>query len=379
MGSQNTLINSQRFETIYGPKFISLHNADISNLKVEVDILLVSAYKGGYETHVPETVFNALLKNLNINMKSVLKNCEYDFRKQLSGWVSREQENQNFKRIACIEIVNTYGKQKSYPTLINNLFSMLVLIESLNIKVESIALPLIGTGTQGIELEIMIPILIKNIEKIFLKLPSLKYIYIVQRGEEKCAIVSNELNLYFKRTSLDTYKIKISNEQFHNHLHTLLEKLYYIKNMGFIHEKNDTFLALINKFEEDGLEIFLFGSLIRRVLEIVVMDILGVDQLRDVTIPGTTKSIKDLNSGIQHIASKDFRVDENKIIPPWIIGYFQYCRLFGNEYTHEKDPNKTAIQYFPSDITDITIINSINILIGLIDFWIKYRNLKNEN
>jgi|JI10StandDraft_1071094.scaffolds.fasta_scaffold340663_2 hypothetical protein len=375
MGSKETLINTQRYETIHGPKYINLHNADISKLQVNVDVLLLSAFKDGYDYRIPRTVFNALYNNLDIKIDEIFYSCEYDFRNQLSSWISRELNNQKFKRIACVEIFDIYDKSLDYSEIIKNLFSLIILLDSLDVKIESIAFPLLGTGIQRIEPYEIIPIIIKNIEKLFLKLPSLKNIYIVEFDTPKCKDFSDNLNDYFQRSSIDIYKINRSDKQIGSSIDTLLEKLYIIKEKDFIHEQNETLTTLINKLEESGLEIFFFGILIRRITEIIVMDLLKISELRDTPLPGTNKIIRDLNNGIQHISGKEFRIAGKYKLPPWVKGYLEFCRIFGNEYTHEKDPQNISFDYYKTKIDSITIMNTVNILIGLIDFWINYNTL----
>lgn len=163
-------------------KTIRLINDDMSKTDNEYDVVACSAFKGDYSAAYG-TLIGALLANKGINVRKLSNDCQLDFKEQ-GGWLSKEL-NGNFKRIVCVEIVDVYNfynidHSKEIRGSFSTLRFLLEQTQRYNIPLRKLALPVLGTGHQMLEIEYVVPPLITNIMGLFQSVENLETVDIYE-------------------------------------------------------------------------------------------------------------------------------------------------------------------------------------------------------
>ena len=135
-------------------KTLELINGDLCELQKSCDIVVCSAFKNDYYP-MPGTLIGSLARK-GIWVDLLAKEPELDFKK-MGCWLSKDT-NSDYRRIACVELLDTYAAAdpNSYEVLLKRTFSTLrYLLEQaqiMGLPVETVALPILGCGNQGLEL-----------------------------------------------------------------------------------------------------------------------------------------------------------------------------------------------------------------------------------
>ena len=164
----NTIF-TKTFEVQNKQKAIKLVNDDLANVEGNYDLLVCSAYKGDY-VPVPNTVIGKLWE-MGINVKQLSANPQINC-KDFGAWISQDTGNDKFTRVCCVELLNFWRKENDpVDIILKKTFSTLkYVIEQASIvgvSVKKIILPILGAGSQGIELSYVIPPLISQVKEIF--------------------------------------------------------------------------------------------------------------------------------------------------------------------------------------------------------------------
>lgn len=141
-------------------KHIHFRHGDVCQINEEIDLLICSAYIGGYGP-TPGSLIGSLLQHKGISVSRLARNPQLDL-KSFGGWLS-EQTGCNIRRIACIELINWHRRHDRLyvnTTMLKRAFSTVrFLVEQTvtsGIPVRNIYLPLLGCGQQGIEPEFIV-------------------------------------------------------------------------------------------------------------------------------------------------------------------------------------------------------------------------------
>lgn len=349
------LVNLFEIETPSGYKVVELHSGDLTKIEIEVDAIVVSAFKSGYSP-TPGTLLGSLFENCGIHLKILAQDPEIDLRTPLNVWISEPIENQKFSRVICIEILDVYSYEEDIENAIKNLFSLIALAYSQDIKIESIALPFIGTGNQGIDPQLILPKLMELSKKSLENLTCLKKIIFYEIDEKKTNILNDALNKYLNRSDFETSKYSIDTFQL-----TIKEDLlgYLIKlksaSIATSPDVKDTLADLSEKIKQDKIKPYEIGVLCRRLVEYLVKDVLEIKSLS-----------KDLALTINDLRTKN--------IASWVISYLHILRTFGNVAVHSSETSS----YKPPTMNEKDLITLFICLNRSLDFWLWYRNFRSS-
>ncbi|MBQ3460285.1 MAG: toll/interleukin-1 receptor domain-containing protein [Solobacterium sp.] len=154
-------------ETPYGTKTIAVHAMDLNNLDEELDVMTVSAFFHSYSPNAG-TMMETLLKK-GISVWQLSKDPEIDLRENANIWLSREIEEADLpiRHVGCIEMSpvsydRNAWRQRQTDILhsIRAYFHMLQIASLSGMKIETLGLPILGSGMQKISSDlIMIPVL----------------------------------------------------------------------------------------------------------------------------------------------------------------------------------------------------------------------------
>ena len=351
------LVNLFDIETPSGYKVVELHKGDFSEMDMEVDALVVSAFKSDYSP-TPGTLLGSLFENYGVHLKSLAQDPEIDLRIPLNVWISKPIKDKKFKRIICIEIIDIISDEGDIEKAVKNLFSLVALAYSQDIKIETIAMPFIGTGNQEIEPALILPKLMELSKSSLENLTCLKKIIFFERGEQKTAILNDALNKYLKRTDFETSKYSIDTFQL-----TIKEDLlgYLIKlksdSVTSSAVVNNTLSDLIEKIKQNNIKPYEIGVLCRRLVEFLVMDVLEIKSISREF--GLVSAINEL---------------KNKGIASWVISYLHTLRTFGNVAAHSAE----ITSYKPPTMNEKDLITLFICLNRSLDFWLWYKNFRSS-
>lgn len=347
-------INIFEIDTPTGYKTVELHQGDLSNLDQEVDAIVVSAYIGGYSP-TPGTLVGSLSQNCQISLKQLSRDPEIDLRGPLNVWISGELANQKFKRIICIEIVGLSTTEEDIEKAVKNLFSLIALANAQDIKIETLAMPFIGTGRQGVQPKEILPRLMELSQRSLRNLHFLKKIIFYEIDSKKIKLLDKGFNTYLRRTKFESKSYLVKDLK----LSLKKEMIKSLINLDSGNKSSDSSLLvnvkiLNEKFSKNKIKPHEVAHVCRVLLEDIVMDILGENKLK-----------KDLVVKINELTQKN--------IASWVISYMHIIRTFGNLAVHSQA--KTSVKPPAFDEKDFIIF--LICLNRVLDFWVWFRNNRN--
>ncbi len=137
-------------------KTLSVRQGDLCKTEESYDVLVCSAFKGDYAP-TSGSLIGALSRWKGIPVEKLAKTPELDL-KMMGCWLSKEILG-NFRRIACVELLDPWSLRDvdcKNEIMLKSAFSTLrYMLEQASIRgipVRTVALPVLGTGDQGIEL-----------------------------------------------------------------------------------------------------------------------------------------------------------------------------------------------------------------------------------
>lgn len=346
-----SLINVIEFSTPAGYKTVELHHNTIESFEKPCDLLIISAYdKSNYYPSL-KSVIGAIKHKLNIDVSKLAAQPELDFRKQMSVWLSKQLPSTNFNRIACLEGMkpaNSKGKRfDNVESGIINLFSFLSILKFHNIKISNIIMPVLGTGVQGINSKLVVPILLQYARLALETNLNLKTIYIVEQSLEKIEELQEGVRTYLVEERFDLSKIEMTqaNKVLINQLVINLKLLQ--QNNNFFKTHNTT-LVIIERLTQADVSISEFAIFARRFIELIICKIIGEE---------IYKQKNNLRQQINALS--------NQNISWWVINYFHTIRNIGNDASHS-DVAKT--NQYPKRVDE----NDIQVLIVTLNCIVKF-------
>ncbi len=212
-------------------KKLQLVHGDLCKIRAEYDVVVCSAFKHSYKP-TKGTLIGSLKFEKRISVEDFSRSPELDFRSQ-GCWLSKETGT-DFHRIACVELLNYYEKysdENSINIILKKSFSTLRFIleqaEFCGIPVTSVALPILGTGNQNIEISFVLGVLISQCQLILQSNNNVKKIVIFERDASKAQFAAQALNTALsKHNSSPEVFLSYSSKQakLAKRIHNLLEQ-----------------------------------------------------------------------------------------------------------------------------------------------------------
>lgn len=350
------LINLFDVDTKYGYKKIELHHEDLSCLSFSIDLLVVSSFEDKYGP-LKNTLPGFLYENCGINLRELRDHAQIDLRNSLSTWMTGEFEGFAFKRIALIEMRGGGFGKPDVEQKFKNLFSLIALALMQEIKITSIALPILGSGNQRLNpdevLRYLLPTAIRSLEN----LTFLEKICFVEINEKKIELLDSAMNDLLNRKEEDLQSL--GREQMTIALKD--EMIYSVNSLiGILPKEKQSARELLkeikDRFNGERLRMFELSILSRRLAEEIVYDILG-DEYKDRTLSKNIGLLYEYN------------------IAEWVISYLHVLRIFGNIAAHTEKLKESK----PSKAERKDLVTLISCLNRVIDFWYHFKSGKNNN
>lgn len=194
---------SAQINTDYGKKDIAVYCCDVTEFPEEIDILTTSAFKGSYAP-TPGTLFEALY-NKGVSVRRLAIKPDIDLREFSNIWLSDEiaDSDTGIHRIGCVELrgfdIIWYDECKEDQFLvkeqflidtIRSYFLMLDMAAVHNVKMDTVVLPLLGSGSQSIDANMMIVPLINECINFLKRNLHVNKLYFVERNEAKAQLIA---------------------------------------------------------------------------------------------------------------------------------------------------------------------------------------------
>jgi hypothetical protein len=330
-----SLINVISVPTSNGIKTIEVHCADITQLSWSFDMLIVSAYHNKYNP-APGTVIEALEKNLCLTLSEYARTPLLDFRNTLHCWLSKPIAHQNFKHILCVEGIRTaIEKDGNSNSAISDLFGFISFIQFKDLDIQSIAMPILGSGFQQNTIDRVLPDLIRKAIEALNRNTGLKTIYFVENDRAKAEMIDQTINTLWNR---DKEKIELffDDASISASLDEVLSKLILIRNEHNKFERSKTFKNLIQKIQDRELRFFELGIFTRKLLESMVPELSHLKSDRYIPLYEHLNELKSKN------------------VAEWMITYLHTLRVFGNFLAHEEKPSEIPKHIEKKDIVVFT-------------------------
>ncbi len=192
-------LHSSAVSTDHGEKSIELYCCDILDFDEKIDILTTSAFAGSYEP-VPGTMFEALY-GAGVSVRNLLNNPVFDLRKSCHIWLSEKISVSSvcFSRLGCVEM-RGFGYDSPEQVIINAIkayFAMLNLASFCGVKMDTVALPLLGTGSQRIRSDLILVPLINECISFLKTNESVKRICFIERSQIKAGQILDYIRLSY--------------------------------------------------------------------------------------------------------------------------------------------------------------------------------------
>lgn len=288
---------------------IELYEGDVVDVDSDTDVLVASAFAGGYEPTLG-TVFGALRTKLGCNVEALSWEPDFDFRVPLSVWVSRELPDMPFNRLVCAEFV---GSELSVSEVIQNVFAALSLLEAKGIPVRKIALPVLGAGLQGLLPEEVMAPMLEEARRFAQRSLYLEKISFVEINPSTATVLSEGMDRVLGRI-----RVSLPKSQILAALRKDVESKMYQADSLFDSDSRslrDDWLALLSREDVRSVEL---GVQARRLVELLVR------RLGDCTT--------------DHLNHRIRKLEQSGSVAPWICGYMNVLRHLGNESAHEPSP-----------------------------------------
>jgi hypothetical protein len=356
--------NIHSFETIYGLKSIGLISEDLTDLPITVDVLVIGVYRGSYNPHKGTLI--ETLYNIGINLKKLAEEPELDMRKSCGIWLSKEIMHNKIHRIACVEFVS-YGEKISDKIIekrLNAIFSMIAASQHMGININSISMPLLGTGKIKIDPKRIIKVLLEKSRNGLESLRDLNQIIISVIDDNLVESLSNAMDEYLGRTDIELSFISIDDStsiMINNIIEDLKEIIELRYNLidcdshqrKLLKKHRDILLEVLKILENTelhkGFELEIFG---RRLLEVMISD------LSEENNNNLLYSRRDLNNNIDILA-------KNLKMAKWIATYMHIIRVIGNTAAHINIDNESK----PSQLEKIDFRILIDCLSAVLPYW----------
>lgn len=187
-------------KTDRGNKEIAVYCCDITAFDEHIDILTTSAYVRSYAP-TPYTIFNAL-DRMGISVEYLAREPMLDLRQPCHTWLSREIQlpGSRIHRIGCVELtayhMSPREAEQTEQAMIQSLrayFRMLDIAAIYGVRMETVALPLLGSGAQDISPKLLIVPMINECISFLKRNEEVKKICFIERNPQKARLIGDYL------------------------------------------------------------------------------------------------------------------------------------------------------------------------------------------
>ena len=333
-------LNVLGVETVRGFRTVELFEGDLTALEFAVDVLVLSAYAGSYSP-----VSGSLIESLEVRLGLRVADCAHrpalDLRDALGTWISEELTPPvPFARVLAVEM---RGSPRPLGEALDNVFASLMLLSAKGVRTRTIALPLLGAGSQRLDSGHIAQELVSR-AKVYLDLaPHTSRLIFVERDTTRAEEVARAID-----QALGRHKVNLPQEQLVGALRQdVMHRLQHASTLFAPDclDIRDEWLRLLQQREIRAAD---FGVSGRKFVELML------SRLR---VPQ------------QKLYERIRALERLGTVAPWICAYMHVLRHLGNETAHNSamDVSRQPPTIAPADLTA-----GMFCLERLLDFWQGY-------
>jgi hypothetical protein len=298
-------LNLIDIDTRWGYRSFELWQGDPTKLSFRANLLIVSVVKGSY-IPTPGSVVGTLHRAYGFDLADLSSRRAIDLESALSAWVSPPLTRAPYSRLMCIEI--PYGGKGS-TSIAEQCFLALPILAARGISLDTIVLPLLGTGSHGLPPQDMVKSILQGSVAALRSVEGLARICFVELDEQRAERLSRAMNESLGRAQIALAKGSIV-QTLRSEIQARLDRLEGLAPAA--HKlKNELRLALLSE-ESRSYDVGRAGRLL-------------VEHVAAMILPKQQKSL-DLYKQIDQLAQRQ--------VSPWVISYMHLLRTFGNEAVH---------------------------------------------
>ena len=329
------LLNGFDIETAAGTRSVELRVGDLPSLGIDVDLLVVSAFKGFYGP-TPGTLLGRLNQAYVIRLERIA--CAVDLRSSpLKCWVSEpidwslwrpqqsgELPTTRFRRIAVVEGTVEWQADDLLPwPPFNRLFSLLALLPMRQIPAATVASALLGSGNQGMDALLHVPELLEAYRTAFRHVPELQQLILFDRTDRYLGILGDAIDAALVRPNPATTRLPLPEAlPGLSPLQGLLRRSQAQTDETLPNSLIHDLAELLNLLNGAEISPFALGMHSRRVVE----------QLVQHSLADSGRERVPLAAGINLLRQRE--------VDPWLISCMHQVRTFGNWMVHPQGPSR---------------------------------------
>lgn len=193
-------LHSVNVSTENGNKELCVCCADVTRFDANIDIMTTSAFHRSYAP-TPRTVFGALFDS-GIDVRALASAPALDLREPCHIWLSEEISGvrTHIRRIGCIEFggdpswySDPFEAEQSILTSIRAYFRMLDIASLYGVAMDTVAMPLVGSGGQKISGNLLLIPLINECLAFLKRNSSVSRICFIEKNPEKAELIAQAL------------------------------------------------------------------------------------------------------------------------------------------------------------------------------------------
>lgn len=330
-------LNVVGLETRFGFRTIELFRGDITDLDPRADVLVVSAFAGGYSPNTG-SVFGALHSRHAIDARSLSEDPALDLRNALGIWLTRVLPTGPAKRILCVHLV---GGEIELGEALDNVFAALHLFAAKGVPTELVVLPMLGAGHQKLKPDVIAREIVPRAQRYLESAIATTVLRFVEIDSEKARLLSDALD-----DTLGRLRVTLPQETLTAALLADVRSKLTAANSLFSNQGRALRLEWIRLLQQEQIRSVEFGVLARKLVELILTK-RGVAQ--------------------QNLYRRIHAYEETRTVAPWICGYMHVLRHLGNESAHE---NSTQLKRIPSSVGPLDLAAGLYCVERLLDFWI---------
>lgn len=317
------IINFIEIETRSGYRSFEIHEGDITNLGFHVDMIGVSTFSNDYYPS-EGTVIGAFYEK-GVDLEVISTKPLIDLRNSFGVWVSKKMNDDSlFNHLICLEMI---GNDLSLEQMLENLFSVISILEVRKVKLETIALPIFGTGNQMLSLNDVVPVLIESSLDFLKHAKYLEKIIFVVRDKDKVVFLNEKMNEFLCREKIKS-PVGPLVESIKQEIIAEISKINKLNN-------DDSVFKELQRVISNDFQAYELGGISRKVVEYILHDLIPVKEQKFELF----KKIDSLKSYVN--------------AAQWIVSYLHMLRIFGNESVHDKKDKNITPEFI--DVNDLTL------------------------
>jgi hypothetical protein len=352
-----SLVNLVEIDTPFGHRGVELHHGNLARLPFRVDVLCLSVYQGSYAP-VPGTLVAALRNECELDVGALAASPCIDLGDRLGVWLSQALPEQAFRHVACVAMrrltAPTPDARDVIASSMRHLFTLLLAADLQGVEIRSLALPLLGTGSQELSAQAVLPTLMDLSGRFLQRAPCLERIVFMDLDAAKVEVLDDALNRHLARAASDVQRLPATalTDALVTELTATLRRLRVLLDRP-PPRATGTLASLIDRLDAGDIRFFELAILGRKFAEELVGDMRGTagSQARPHSLMHAIEALKQ-----QQVAS-------------WMVSYLHTLRVFGNEAAHTQD----RTDRMPHAVAEQDVMSVLFCLNRVAVFWVWYR------